>query len=85
MRFGAVSILNGSNIYNITGIMGVAAVIRPLAVSGTALETLVWLAGITLLMVAALWTKRELSRLEGALFTTSEIVRWILGIFGLVG
>ena len=72
----------GSNIYNITGIMGVAAVVRPLVVSDTALETLAWLAGITLLMVAALWTGRVLSRLEGALFTTSEVVRWILGILG---
>ncbi len=75
----------GSNIYNITGILGVAAVVRPLVVSGLALETLAWLAGVSVLMVAALWTKRELSRKEGALFATSEIVRWILGIFGLLG
>ncbi|RDZ64936.1 sodium:calcium antiporter [Haloferax sp. Atlit-12N] len=75
----------GSNIYNVTGILGVAAVIRPLAVSGLALETLAWLAGVSLLMVAAFWTKRELSRTEGALFATSEIGRWVLGIAGLVG
>jgi cation:H+ antiporter len=72
----------GSNIYNLTGIMGVAAVVRPLVVSATALETLGWLAGITLLMVAALWTGRVLSRLEGALFALSEVARWILGILG---
>ncbi|UVE49525.1 calcium/sodium antiporter [Haloferax larsenii] len=75
----------GSNIYNITGILGVAAVIRPLTVSIPALQTLAWMAGVTLLMVAAFWTKRELSRAEGALFATSEIGRWILGIFGLIG
>ncbi|WP_226013122.1 calcium/sodium antiporter [Halomicrobium salinisoli] len=75
----------GSNIYNVTGILGVAAVVRPLAVSGLALETVAWLAGISLLMVAALWTKRELSRKEGALFASSEVVRWILGISGLLG
>lgn len=75
----------GSNIYNLTGILGVTAVVRPLVVSGLALETLAWLAGISLLMVAALWTGRALSRLEGALFATSEIVRWTLGIFGLLG
>ncbi|WP_251344019.1 calcium/sodium antiporter [Haloplanus halophilus] len=75
----------GSNIYNLTGILGVAAVIRPLVARGLALETLAWVAGVSLLMVAALWTKRELSRTEGALFTASEIVRWILGILGLVG
>lgn len=70
----------GSNIYNITGIMGVAAIVQPLAVSSTALETLAWLAGITLLMVTALWTEGVLSRLEGVLFATSEVVRWILDI-----
>ncbi|MFC6835692.1 calcium/sodium antiporter [Halomarina ordinaria] len=75
----------GSNIYNITGILGVAAVVRPLVVSGPALETVVWLAVISLLIVAALWTERVLSRLEGAVFTTSEIVRWILGILGVLG
>ncbi|WP_276259748.1 calcium/sodium antiporter [Haloglomus litoreum] len=75
----------GSNIYNITGILGVAALLRPLVISGTALETLAWLAVISLVMVAALWTERVLSRLEGALFTASEVGRWILGIFGLLG
>ncbi|WP_435364079.1 calcium/sodium antiporter [Haloarchaeobius sp. DYHT-AS-18] len=75
----------GSNIYNLTGILGVAAVVRPLAVSGLALETFAWLAGISLLIVAALWTDRVLSRLEGALLATSEIVRWALGMLGIVG
>jgi len=75
----------GSNIYNITGILGIAAVVRPLAMSGTALGTLAWLAVVSVLMVAALWTGRVLSRLEGALFALSEIVRWALGIFGSLG
>jgi cation:H+ antiporter len=75
----------GSNIYNLTGILGVAAIIQPLAVSGTALETLAWLAVISVLVVAALWTGRVLSRIEGAFFAASEMVRWILGIFGFVG
>ncbi|MCT9096976.1 calcium/sodium antiporter [Haloarchaeobius sp. HME9146] len=75
----------GSNIYNLTAILGVAAVVRPLAVSGLALQTFAWLAGISLLLVAALWTGRVLSRLEGALLATSEIVRWTLGILGIVG
>jgi len=70
----------GSNIFNVTGILGVAALVRPLGVSSTALWTLAWLAGITLLMVGALWTERALSRVEGALFATSEVARWILGI-----
>ncbi|MBX0325977.1 calcium/sodium antiporter [Halomicroarcula sp. F13] len=75
----------GSNIFNITGIMGIAAVVRPLVVSGTALETLAWLVVISTVLVAALWTGRVLSRLEGALLTITEMVRWVLGLFGLFG
>ncbi|MFC7128310.1 calcium/sodium antiporter [Haloferax chudinovii] len=70
----------GSNILNITGIVGVAAVASPLAVSASALGTFAWLAAVTLLLVAALWTGRALSRLEGAFFATSEVTRWILGL-----
>jgi cation:H+ antiporter len=75
----------GSNVYNVTGIMGVSALLSPLVVSGTALETLAWLAGITVLMVAALWTKRQLSRIEGTLFAGSEVIRWVLGLLGVLG
>ncbi|RDZ34773.1 MULTISPECIES: calcium/sodium antiporter [unclassified Haloferax] len=70
----------GSNILNITGIVGLAAVARPLAVSASALGTFAWLVAVTLLIVAALWTGRVLSRLEGAFFATSEVTRWILGL-----
>jgi cation:H+ antiporter len=75
----------GSSIYNITGILGLATVLRPLAVSGLVLETIAWLAGISVLIVAVLWTGKVLSRLEGALLAASEIVRWVLGMLGLVG
>jgi cation:H+ antiporter len=75
----------GSNVYNVTGILGVSALVRPLAVSGTALETLAWLAAVTVLMVAALWTKRQLSRIEGALFAGSELCRWVLSLLRVFG
>ncbi len=75
----------GSNIYNVMGILGLAALIGPLTVSAAALETLAWLVGVTVLMVAALWTGRELTRPEGALFAGSEAVRWVLGVLGLLG
>ncbi|ELZ55306.1 MULTISPECIES: sodium:calcium antiporter [unclassified Haloferax] len=70
----------GSNILNITGIVGVAAVASPLAVSASALGTFAWLVVVTLLIVAALWTGRVFSRVEGAFFATSEVTRWILGL-----
>ncbi|SEO62045.1 cation:H+ antiporter [Halogranum amylolyticum] len=72
----------GSNVFNIVGIMGLAAVIRPLAVGPAALETVGWLLGVSVVMVAALWSGRVLSRVEGALFAGSELVRWALNLFG---
>lgn len=86
LRRGSVGVsvgnVIGSNIYKITGILGVAAVLRPFVVSGAALQTLAWLAVVSVFVVAALWTDRVLARLEGAVLIASEIVRWFLGLFG---
>lgn len=75
----------GSNIFNFLGVLGVAAAVRPLSLSASALETLGWLVVVSVVMVAALWTGGVLSRTEGALFAGSELVRWVLGLLGLVG
>ncbi|MFC7137971.1 calcium/sodium antiporter [Halobaculum litoreum] len=72
----------GSNVFNATGIVGVAALVAPLSVSPSTFATLAWLAGISVVMVAALWTGRVLSRVEGSLFAGSEVVRWALGLLG---
>ncbi|PSQ18462.1 sodium:calcium antiporter [Halobacteriales archaeon QS_8_69_26] len=75
----------GSNVFNVTGILGVGAVVRPLATAGTPFVTLGWLAVLSLAVVAALWTGRVLSRVEGGLLAASEVVRWVLGLLGLTG
>ncbi|WP_144904715.1 calcium/sodium antiporter [Halobellus captivus] len=75
----------GSNVLNVTGILGAAALVRPLETSPAALETLAWLVAITVVLVAALWTGRALSRLEGGLLAGSEVVRWVLGLLGAIG
>lgn len=75
----------GSNIFNLLGVLGFAAAIQPLVVSTTAIESLLWLVAITGIMVAALWSGRKLSRLEGGMFVLSEIARWILGLFRIFG
>jgi cation:H+ antiporter len=75
----------GSNVFNVLGILGIAALIRPLGVGGAAIETLLWLTVLTVLMVAALWSGRRLSRSEGALFVGSELVRWVLGLLRIFG
>lgn len=70
----------GSSVYNVTGILGIAALVRPLATPAAVLTTVAWLAGVSVLMVAALWSRRELSRLEGGLFAASELVRWAFSL-----
>ncbi|WP_440992248.1 sodium:calcium antiporter [Haloarchaeobius baliensis] len=72
----------GSNVFNLVVVMGIGALVRPLAVGSAALETFGWLLVVSAVMVAALWTGRVLSRLEGALFAASELVRWALGLLG---
>lgn len=75
----------GSNVFNMLGILGVAATIRPFSFGAVALESIAWLTILVVVMVAALWTGRQLSRPEGALFAVSEVGRWVLGLRGLVG
>ncbi|WP_411964890.1 calcium/sodium antiporter [Haloferax sp. YSMS24] len=71
----------GSNVFNLLGVVGVASLVRPLSVSAAALETFWWLVAVSLVVVVALWTGRQLSRIEGTLLTGSEIVRWVVGLF----
>lgn len=73
----------GSNIFNALGIMGLAAAIRPLALSGGVRSSVAWLLVVSAGLVAALWTGRRLSRPEGGLFVGSEVVRWVVGLLGL--
>jgi len=65
----------GSNIYNILGILGLTAVVRPIAVPAEILHLDIWvmLAAVALLLVFAR-TGRRLSRGEGAV---------LLGLYGL--
>jgi len=66
----------GSNVFNLLGILGIAAVLRPLRASPAVLTGVAWLAAITVAVVAALWTGRRLSRPEGGLLALSELFRW---------
>lgn len=65
----AVGNVLGSNIFNVLGILGVTALVRPLPVPGEILRLDLWvmLAATALLIVFAL-TGRRISRPEGAIF-----------------
>nr|WP_205254403.1 calcium/sodium antiporter [Halorubellus sp. JP-L1] len=75
----------GSNVFNALAVLGVGALVRPLAVSSVVLETVAWLVVVVLVAVALMWSGRRLSRPEGVLFALSEVGRWTAGILGIVG
>jgi cation:H+ antiporter len=78
----AVGNVVGSNVFNVLGVVGVAAVVSPATVGGEAFGSVAWLLVVTVLAVAAMWTGRVLSRVEGGLFAGSEVVRWAVGLLG---
>lgn len=69
----------GSNIVNLFGVLGLAALVTPLSVTNAALGGLLWLLVLVAVFLATLWTGRRLSRLEGGALLSSEVVRWVLG------
>lgn len=86
LRRGSIGVsvgnIIGSNVYNMIGILGLAALIRPMTVDPEAIGTMIWLTAIVFLVVAALWTGRRLSRAEGGVLALSELLRWVLNLIG---
>jgi cation:H+ antiporter len=58
----------GSNIFNILGILGAAALITPLAIAPAILDSdLWWMLGITFVLLPMMWTRTVVSRVQGGL------------------
>jgi cation:H+ antiporter len=58
----------GSNIFNILGILGAAALITPLAIAPAILDSdLWWMLGITFVLFPMMWSRMVVSRLQGGL------------------
>ena len=75
----------GSNVFNLLAVLGLGALVRPLTAGPGTLENVAWLVGVVVVTVVALWSGRKLSRAEGGLFAASEVTRWVLGLFGILG
>jgi K+-dependent Na+/Ca+ exchanger related-protein len=71
--------LIGSDIFNLLGVLGLAATIRPMTVDPSVYSSLWMLAGMVALVVIFLMrTGWSLSRWEGALLVLINLIRWIL-------
>jgi len=71
--------LIGSDIFNLLGVLGLAAAIRPMTVDPSVYSSLWVLVGMVVLVVVCLMrTGWIISRWEGALLILINLVRWIL-------
>ncbi len=70
--------LIGSDIFNLLGVLGLAAVLQPMNIDPGAYTSLYVLSGMVILAVVLMRTGWKLSRWEGALLLIINIVRWIM-------
>ncbi len=72
----AVGNLIGSDLFNLLGVLGLAGIINPAVISQDIFNSvflLVLMVGLTLLLIRTNW---RISRLEGTLLVTINLVRW---------
>lgn len=68
--------LIGSDFFNFAGVLGLTCLLKPLPVSAEASSGLIVLVGMVGLVLIMLRTGWRVSRLEGALLVTINLVRW---------
>jgi cation:H+ antiporter len=62
----AIANMIGSNIFNVLGILGVTALVRPVPVAPAVVRVdLWWMLGTTVLLLPLLYSGKRLSRVEG--------------------
>ncbi len=76
----AVGNVIGSNIFNILGILGLGALLRPLSTVEISTTDLGMMGALTVVVVPLLWTRRQLQRWEGALL----VIGYVAYLFVLV-
>ncbi|WP_455449425.1 calcium/sodium antiporter [Natrinema thermotolerans] len=68
----------GSSVFNVLGVLGLAAAARPLAVDPAVVLALGWLAAVTAFATVVLATGRQLTRLEGAALVAFGTAYWVV-------
>ena len=70
--------LIGSDIYNMLGVLGLAAMLHPLGVERASVGSVAAMLAMIILVVIMMRTGWRLSRWEGALLIALNLVRWVL-------
>lgn len=74
--------LIGSDLFNLMGVLGLAALIHPMTVASSAYSSLWLLAGLVIVVVVMMRTGWRLSRLEGGVLVVVNLVRWVADFLG---
>ncbi|MEM8857557.1 MAG: sodium:calcium antiporter [Chloroflexota bacterium] len=74
--------LIGSDLFNLLGVLGLAALINPMVVAQSAYGSLWLLTGLVIGVVFLMRTGWKLSRWEGGLLVGINLVRWIVDFTG---
>ncbi len=72
----AIGNLIGSDLFNLLGVLGLAGIINPSVITQDIFDSvflLVMMVGLTLLLIRTKW---RISRLEGALLVSINLIRW---------
>jgi len=72
----------GSCIFNVFGVLGLAATLRALPVAGVAVRGTLWLLGMAVVAAALLWTRRVLSGPEGLALVALNALHWAGDLLG---
>ncbi|TYL39284.1 conjugal transfer protein TraR [Natronococcus pandeyae] len=72
----------GSNVFNLLGVLGLAAVVRPLALDPAVVPGLVWLGVLTAAATVLLATGRRVTRLEGVVLIALTAAYWLVNVVG---
>ena len=73
--------LVGSNIFNLLGVLGLAAMIRPMSVDMNAFTSIIMLTGLTVIAIFLMRTGWKISRLDGAILVILNLLVYVLTIF----
>ncbi len=74
----SVGNLIGSDLFNLLGVLGLAAILSPMVVDAAAYSSIILLFALVALVVIMLRTGWRLSRWEGGLLVGINLVRWVI-------